>query len=274
MEFLTLRASDGASTRIASHGAHVCSWIPAQGQEQLFLSQRSAFTPDSAIRGGIPVIFPQFATLGPLPRHGFARTARWKLQSNEMHADGSAVAVFCLQENIARLRIWPHVFTASLTVRVHANTLQVSLAIENRGDTSFCFTAALHSYFALADLAQARLHGLQGVVYRDSLCDRNDVLETAEYLHNIQEIDRIYGPLSQPLRLEQAHQQLQIDSSGFTDAVVWNPGASGAVKLPDLEVGEEQRMLCVEAAVIHQPVVLAPGARWNGSQTMTLSYHL
>ncbi|MEB0303621.1 hypothetical protein, partial [Mucilaginibacter sp. 5C4] len=83
------------------------------------------------------------------------------LQSNEMHPDGSAVAVFCLQENIARLTIWPHVFTARLTVRVYANTLQVSLEIENRGDTPFSFTAALHSYFALADLAQARLHGLQ-----------------------------------------------------------------------------------------------------------------
>ena len=32
-----------------------------------------------AVRGGIPVLFPQFADRGPLKKHGFARDLPWQL---------------------------------------------------------------------------------------------------------------------------------------------------------------------------------------------------
>ncbi|MES2106056.1 MAG: D-hexose-6-phosphate mutarotase, partial [Pseudomonadota bacterium] len=67
MDQLILRAQDGAQAGITAHGAHVCSWIPAAGKEQLFLSKTSEFRDGAAIRGGVPVIFPQFAGLGSLP---------------------------------------------------------------------------------------------------------------------------------------------------------------------------------------------------------------
>ena len=66
------------------HGAHVTSWKPARDHdERLFLSERSEFRAGTAIRGGIPVIFPQFAAEGPLPRHGFARTSEWTLDDGD-----------------------------------------------------------------------------------------------------------------------------------------------------------------------------------------------
>ena len=67
--------------KIYLHGAHVTSWVPAGGDERLFLSQKSEFRPGAAIRGGVPVIFPQFGGLGTLPKHGFARTLPWDLSS-------------------------------------------------------------------------------------------------------------------------------------------------------------------------------------------------
>ena len=68
-------------------GAHLTGWQPAGEQPVLFLSERSAFEPGKAIRGGVPIIFPWFgartATLDSPrtdgPSHGFARTALWEL---------------------------------------------------------------------------------------------------------------------------------------------------------------------------------------------------
>src|SRR5512146_3353582 len=68
-----LHGPDGAQAEVYLHGAQVTSWKAADGLERLFLSERSDFLPGSAIRGGVPVIFPQFNELGPLIKHGFAR---------------------------------------------------------------------------------------------------------------------------------------------------------------------------------------------------------
>jgi glucose-6-phosphate 1-epimerase len=50
--------------------------------------------------------------------------------------------------------------------------------------------------------------------------------------------------------------------------VVWNPGAALAAGMSDLEPEGWRRMLCVEAAAVARPVVVAPGARWEGRQRL------
>src|SRR5512139_4252652 len=76
---LTLVAPDGARAEVYLYGAHVVSWVPAGGQERLFLSRTSAFRAGAPIRGGVPVVFPQFGALGPLPLHGLVRLMVWEL---------------------------------------------------------------------------------------------------------------------------------------------------------------------------------------------------
>lgn len=268
MEKITVRAADGASVQMTAQGAHVCSWIPAGGQEQLFLSKTSEWREGVAIRGGVPVIFPQFGGLGNLPKHGFARTAHWTLQSCSNDAQGKGIAVFVLQDNEASRAVWPYAFTAQLRVTVHADQLNIALDICNTGTDTFSFTAALHTYFAVQDIAAARLHGLQHCQYRDSMNGGQLCTETADSLHITAETDRIYLNTPSELRLQQPQQVMQIRSEGFADTVVWNPGATGAVKLSDLEPEGHQRMLCVEAAAIGQPVILAAGQSWCGQQQL------
>ena len=62
----------GDSALVALQGAHVLSWVSG-GRERLFLSPANHWDGRTAIRGGIPVCFPQFNARGGLPRHGFAR---------------------------------------------------------------------------------------------------------------------------------------------------------------------------------------------------------
>ncbi|MFZ6688804.1 D-hexose-6-phosphate mutarotase [Undibacterium sp. SXout11W] len=271
MDFLTLTARDGATVNICHQGAHVCSWIPAGSSEQLFLSKKSEYQEGVAIRGGIPIIFPQFAGMGTLPKHGFARTAEWKLLQQHHTEDGVAQAIFNLKENIARLTIWPHVFNAQLAVSVHSNSLQVALSIQNNGDTTFSFTSALHTYLAVSDIREARLRGLQGTHYRDSLSGNKHCQETAELLKIEGETDRIYGNVPDQLCLQQPNQHLHIHTTGFNDAVVWNPGPQAALKLTDMELDGDERMLCVEAANIMRPTSLAPGESWTGSQSFMVT---
>ncbi|WP_374517646.1 D-hexose-6-phosphate mutarotase [Undibacterium squillarum] len=268
MEKITVRAADGASVQMTAQGAHVCSWIPAGGQEQLFLSKTSEWREGVAIRGGVPVIFPQFGGLGNLPKHGFARTTQWKLESCSNDAQGKGIAVFVLQDNEASRAVWPYAFTAQLRVTVYADQLNIALDIRNTGTDTFSFTAALHTYFAVQDIAAARLHGLQHCQYRDSMNGGQLSTETADSLHITAETDRIYLNTPSELRLQQPQQVMQIRSEGFADTVVWNPGATGAVKLSDLEPEGHQRMLCVEAAAIGQPVILAAGQSWCGQQQL------
>ena len=81
LQKLTLIAADGASAEIYLHGAHVTSWVPAAGEERIFLSDKAIYGAGKAIRSGVPVVFPQFAEMGPLPKHGFARTIAWEFVS-------------------------------------------------------------------------------------------------------------------------------------------------------------------------------------------------
>src|SRR5690349_3045588 len=81
---------DGATAIATLQGAHLVSWVPAQGGERLFVSERSPFEPGRAIRGGVPVCFPQFADRGPLPQHGFARVLPWKFAGAEETHGGTA----------------------------------------------------------------------------------------------------------------------------------------------------------------------------------------
>lgn len=268
MDSVLLRAKDGASASMYTQGAHLSSWIPAGGKEQLFLSKNSEIRDGAAIRGGVPVIFPQFAGLGSLPKHGFARTAVWRLLRSGQTENGAAQAVFELQENIARLQVWPHVFRVELVVTVMADTLQMDFSVANSGDTAFAFSCALHTYLAVEDIADVRVSGLAGLRYWDTVSGQRDCLETTEALQISGEVDRIYTNVPAQLEMRQAGQTTLISSSGFPDAVIWNPGPEKGAALADLEAGGFARMLCVEAAAIMQPIQLAPGCLWSASQTI------
>ncbi len=265
---LRLTANDGARAEIYQHGAHLTSWIPAGGDERLYLSRKAQFKPGVAIRGGVPVIFPQFAGEGALPKHGFARGLPWRLVEAAQPQQGPAIAVFGLEDADATRAIWPHAFQAELRVSVGGAVLETTLSVENTGKTEISFTAALHTYIRVPEIGGVRLHGLQGLHYRDTAQGGKAAVESADSLPIEGEIDRIYCNAPARLDLIDALGRLRIESAGFADAVVWNPGAERAAALSDLDAEGYRNFLCVEAAAVGVPLRLAPGARWSGMQRL------
>jgi glucose-6-phosphate 1-epimerase len=267
MPALQVRAPDGARAVLSAQGAQVLSWIPPGDSERLFLSERAIFGSDTPIRGGVPVIFPQFGSAGPLPRPGFARVLPWTL--TEAHGgEDYANATLRLTESPLTLAIWPHAFAAEVTVAVGSKRLDVELEIENTGTEAFEFTAALHSYLAVAEVELARLEGLQGTRYRDQAAGGEVRRERAEALIVADEVDRIYLAAPDTLRLREAGRSTLIHSEGFPDTVVWNPWETLCAGMLDMPRDGFRRMLCVEAAVVGAPVRLAPGETWWGRQSL------
>ena len=263
---LALRAPDGASAVVLLHGAQVVSWQPAGGDEQLFLSGRSRFGAGASVRGGMPVVFPQFNERGPLPRHGFVRNRPWTLARSEAGAD-DALAVLQLTDDADTRAIWPHRFALELTVCVRGERLDVELAVTNTGGDGFDFMAALHTYLRVDEVEAVRLGGLHGGRYED-FTRGTDHVDAADAVRIDAETDRIYYGVGGPLVLVEDRRRLRIEATHFPEVVLWNPWQEKAAAMADLAPGDFRRFLCVEAALIGKPARLAAGEHWWGRQTL------
>ena len=265
---LDLLEHQGACLRFCRYGGQVLSWQPAGQPERLFLSDRSQFVAGKAIRGGIPVIFPQFSGRGSLPKHGFARDRAWSVVQIKSE---TGLAELELRDSPETRAIWPYAFRLGLALELQAQSLRLQLTVENCDRQAWEFTAALHSYFAVPDLATVRLQGLQGRWGTEQTTgdrfqerDRDRAFPTA--------IDALYAPPVAPLTLEALpFASLQIQQQGFPETVIWNPGATGAAAIADLAPGAERQFLCVEAAIAERPVRLQAGAVWQGEQVFSVA---
>ena len=273
-----LALPQGDTCTIALHGAQVLSWTTSDGVERLYLSPQARFDGHGAIRGGVPICWPQFNARGALAKHGFARNLPWELvvdisPPSEVAVEavaGARCAVLRLRDDEAARRVWPHAFSLHLTVALAPQQLRITLSVDNTGLAPLSFAAALHSYLRVDDIAQARLEGLQGANRWDAVRQERHV-ETAEALSFNAEFDSVYASPAQPLRLVQPSGTLQISQSATaTETVVWNPGAALCAQLADMPDDGYRHMLCVEAARIDDSVVLAPGAQWHSWQALSV----
>lgn len=272
MPTVLLSHPSGSSADVYLNGAHVTSWIPAGGKEVLFMGKTATFAPGDPIRGGIPVVWPQFANLGGLPQHGFARKSEWQLAENADASDETASVKLVLTDDHRTRELWPYHFRTELTVSIDDKSLTVTLDAFNTGDELFTFTAALHTYISVADIRESAIRGFTGKWYLDKTQGGNETKDEAKKMVISDETDRVYLKAPKKVEIEDRgnNRRIEARSAGFKDAVVWNPWAEKVTGFIGLDPEDYLRMVCVEAAQIGSPVELKPAGTWSGSQTLAL----
>ena len=159
LDTVELVHASGATATVYLWGATLTSYCTAQREEMIFVSPGAVFDGTQPIRGGVPVVFPQFGRPDQrLPMHGFARTSMWSVDSivdasEETSAPSpprlstpslpdaprppplpppsrGAGLLLSLSESAATLELWPHRFRLELRVRLSAASLTMTLSPE------------------------------------------------------------------------------------------------------------------------------------------------
>jgi glucose-6-phosphate 1-epimerase len=264
-----LALPQGDTLRVMRHGAQVLSWVSG-GQERLYLSPQSTMDGQAAMRGGVPVCFPQFNQRGPmaerLPKHGFARNLPWQVDAPVLTHDSAQLCLH-LQDNARTRAWWPQAFALQLHITLRPGALRISLKVHNTDVHPLVFSGALHTYLAVPDVTRAQLRGLGGQAEWDAVA--NTHASAADTLRFSAEFDRVYAASPQALRLNE-HLYIQ-QSASWANTVVWNPAQALCQSLADMPEDGWRHMLCVEAAQVYEPITLPAGGRWEGWQQLTVT---
>ncbi|POZ63557.1 D-hexose-6-phosphate mutarotase [Chromobacterium alticapitis] len=250
-----LLAGDGFSARIALLGGQLLDYRRDGEAPLLYLSPQTAYQPGKAIRGGVPVCWPWFGAHpsdSGLPAHGVARQQLWRLA--DARRDGE---VFHVKLNGPR----HEGLAAELSFRIGPDGVDIALATVNQGESAQTVSAALHSYFAVSDIDDIELLGLENAPAHDKVADARIVLPSTPFRFD-GEVDQI-AYTSQGITLRDAgwKRDLLIRPEGSASAVVWNPAPAKAKKLADLPDADWRRFVCVETANAGDDArELAPGS--------------
>lgn len=256
--------SELASLAFSLQGAHVLSWQPSAEEDVIWLSKDAQFSQGKSIRGGIPLCWPWFGThetKPEYPAHGFARTVDWSLLGVKV-TDAQIIKVHfqldtrTLSPEIQNL--WPNATVVDYYLEVGAE-FKAKLVTTNVGNQSITIGQALHSYFAVGDVRDVVVKGLEGCDY----LDKPKQFLRCNQLGNIHfsgEVDRVYIDTTAKLAIVDTHRTLHIAKQGSQTTIVWNPGEKVANTMGDLGENGHLKMLCVESAnAANDTVTLAIG---------------
>lgn len=223
------------------------------------MSSRAIYQNGKAIRGGIPVCFPQFGK-GVLPQHGFARTKKWKVVREQVSTSDVVSVTLRLTPDSEIDSVWSHQFVLELDV-VLSDVLLTALRVANTGDKPFEYTSALHTYFRTSAIETVSLSGLKGIQYLDFLKDRARMVEDRSDVMISGPVDRAYqnSPETLVLSSPKDNVRFRITKEGLRDTVVWNPWIEGGRAIADLGPDEYRSMICVESGNVLAPVRVEPG---------------
>ncbi|KOM27125.1 hypothetical protein LR48_Vigan401s003500 [Vigna angularis] len=273
---LILRNNDASAT-VSLLGAQVISWKTKVTGELLFLSKKAIVDPPKAVRGGIPICFPEFKNRKTGEDHGFARNRIWVIEENPPHLSGDFKAKvyvdLLLKSSKEDAKIWPHSFEFRLRISLTAlGILGLTSRIRNVDKKNFSFCMVYHTYLSVSDICEVRIEGLETQYYLDNLLQKQQFTEQGASLTFESEVDRIYTDCNNVVAVRDHYKKrtVVIRKDGLPDIVVWNPWVKRSKSIADLGDKEYQQMLCVDGAAVEHPITLKPGEEWKGSLELSI----
>ncbi len=261
-------SASGASCTVHDFGATVISFKTDSGRECLFVSRDAIQDGSKPIRGGIPLVFPQFGQPNPaMPQHGFLRTNFWRVdEASAYDSEAEAGISYALDlKDVKNSRGGPWDENTDLTckcvycIKISGSKMTTSLEIQNTGGKPFVFQTLQHTYLfvegkSAQDPTKCYVHGLEGYSVSDKIT-------IEEYVWGSQpvtipdNIDRVYSP---PTGKEVVDvvvgvgggKTLRLTASGTVNGastpvscVVWNPYKEKAAAMGDF--GDDQVSHCL-----------------------------
>jgi glucose-6-phosphate 1-epimerase len=207
--------------------------------------------PGQAIRGGVPVLFPQFANFGQLRKHGFARNLQWQ-HINSWENAHEYGAVYEISLNESNVTSWPHSASLNIKLVLQSDALLIELHVKNTSKSSISWTGGLHPYWWVPKLQDASIKGLDG--------ESSDELTFSSAT-----LERLY-PNNGCLMLNRREAGiLKLQATGFTDWMVWTPGDKNIHFLKDMPAEDYQQFLCIEPLCASKAIELKVGESFIGT---------
>ena len=239
---------DGVAGELFLQGAQVTRWEPPGARPVIFMSPNCIFAPGTAIRGGVPIIFPWFGphrSAKEAPQHGFVRATPWQLDGVERGAGGLTLTLGISSDG-ASSPFWPEPYRVLYTV-TFGRALSLEMTVQNRAGHPIVFEEALHTYFAVSDIAGVSVTGLAGKTY----IDKTDGMQRKTQQGAVtlaKETDSLYLSTSGHFAIEdpQWRRRIAIDAVGAASTIVWNPWAEKGSAMRDLGDPAWRGMVCVE----------------------------
>jgi glucose-6-phosphate 1-epimerase len=241
-----------ATATIYLQGAHLTAWQPAGEAAVIFLSSKTDLAPGKPIRGGVPVVFPWFATDSkkdrvdghPGPSHGFARIQDWSLDTVE-HKGSELRLVLTLGPTAMSRSMGFDAFLLTMEF-VIGKTLTMSMTVKNAGDAPLEFEDAFHTYYKIADIHEVTVHGLEETSFIDKTDDFKVKPAEHQPIKFSKKEDRVYIDTASDCVIDDVagRRRIRLHKGGSDTTVVWNNFAS----MPDLGEWDWHEYVAVETA--------------------------
>ena len=243
-----------------SIGAQILSSNFIKGKNIFYKSPINVF--GKTIRGGIPVLFPQFSNNGNLRKHGFVRDIVWELMY-EFQDEKQSIIEYDCNINDDDYAEWPYNTKLSLFYEMAKNVLTIKLIVINTDNKPFEFSGGLHPYFAINSREIITINGLEGCIFKDSFPDIPFCLNSNTL------VERLYET-NNSVKFFNGENWLTLKCAGFDNWMIWNPGEEGAKTIKDLPNDDWTKFICIEP-IISKPKILEPGELFIGELQIILN---